>query len=63
MRREQEEETAISSARSYAAKMDLLAMTLKSLHCSKLLQTHLYSSNTVALAKKRDKTAMVSNPP
>lgn len=35
MCREEEEEIAISSARSYATKIDLLAMTLKSLNHSK----------------------------
>lgn len=50
------------SAISYAAKMNLLAMTLKSFNHSKLLQTHLCSSVTVALTKKRYKRSMVSNP-
>lgn len=50
------------SAISYAAKMDLTAMTLKSLNNSKLLQTHLYSSVTVALTKERYKRSIISNP-
>lgn len=42
--------------------MDLTAMTLKSLNNSKLLQTHLYSSVTVALTKEKYKRSIISNP-
>lgn len=53
MCREQEEEIAISSARSYAAKMDLLATAIRSLNHSKGLQTYIYSCDTGALTKKK----------